>query len=195
MSQLPDQFRSLHGTRRLPFPEPLYHSFRVPSWRCSGGVRRGGGFDEEVAESGERGGFLQGRERFVVADVAGFDECSADVEGVCLIQHRLNQPLHSVFGSTEWPQSRNSQRAARTAEYQITPSASTFTVGVGSFAEVRERELDNVECTPEIRLELISDLIIILVFASANHAIARAIGYDVHPSPMFQALCEDGVDG
>ena len=194
MPQLPHQLCCFDGARRLTFPKPLYHSFRVPCRRCSGGVRGRGGFDEEMTESGERRDFFRGREGFIVADVTGFDERGADVEGVGFVEHRLDQTFHSVLGSTERPQAWNPKGATRAAENQIPPSASTLAIGVGSFAEIRKRKLDYVEGAPKVGLKLVPDLIVILIFASANHTIAGAIGYDVNPAPMFQALFEDGVD-
>ena len=102
MSQLPDQFRSFNGTRRLPFPEPLHHSFRMPRRRRGRGIRSGGRFDEEVSKSRERGSFLERREGIVIADVTGLDECGANAEGVCLIQHALDQSLHGELRGTKW---------------------------------------------------------------------------------------------
>ena len=147
-----------------------------------------------MTESGERGDFFKGRKRFIVADVAGFDKRGADVKGVGFVEHRLNQSFHGVLGSTKWPQAWNPKGTARATEDQIPPSASALAIGVGPFAEISKGKLDYVEGAPEIGLELVSDLIVILVFASTNYTIAGAIGYDVNPAPMFQALFEDGID-
>ena len=202
MAQLPDQLGRLDRARRLPLAEPLDHPLCVAGGAGGGGVRGGGGLDEEMAEDGERGRLVEEsrrrggrRDGFVVADVARFDEGGADVEGVGLVQHALDQSLHRVFGGAEWAQSWDTQGAGCAAEDQVSPSASAVAVGVGPFAEVWEGELDYVEGAPEIRFELVSDLIVILVFASTDDAVARAISYDVHPPPVFQALCEDVIDG
>ena len=127
--------------------------------------------------------------------MARFDERGADVEGVGFVQHRLDQAFHRVLGRAEGSQSRHAEGAARAAEDQVAAAASGVVVRVGAFAEVGEGELDDVECTPEIGLELVPDLVVVLVFARTNHAVARTVRYDVHPAPMFQALLEDGVDG
>ena len=167
----------------------------MPGGRCRGGIRCGSWLDGEVAEGRERGGFLERRERFVVANVPRFDERGADVESIGLVEHRLNQPFHCILGSAERAQSGHTQRAGRATEDQVSAPASAFAVGVGPFPEVGEGELDDVECAPEGRLELVPDLIVVLIFTGANDAVARAISYDVHSSPMFQTLFEDGVDG
>ena len=104
MAELPDELRGPDGARGLPLPEPLDHALRVARRRRGVGVGRRGGLDEEVAEGRERGGLLPGREGFVVADVAGLDERGADVEGVRLVQHRLDQALDGVLGGAEGPQ-------------------------------------------------------------------------------------------
>ena len=52
-----------------------------------------------------------------------------------------------------------------------------------------------MERAPEVGLELVPDLVVVLVLAGADDAVAGAVGDDVHACPMFQALSEDGVDG
>ena len=52
-----------------------------------------------------------------------------------------------------------------------------------------------MECAPEIGLELVPDLVIILIFAGPDDAVTGAIGNDIYSSPMFQALGKDCVDG
>jgi len=55
--------------------------------------------------------------------------------------------------------------------------------------------LQDVQRAPEVGLELVADLVVVLIFARADDAVAGAVGDDVHAAPVGERCFEDGVDG
>lgn len=60
--------------------------------------------------------------------------------------------------------------------------------------EVGQAGMDDVEGAEEVGLELVSDVVVVLVFAGANDAVACAIGDDIDAAPVGDGLLDHGVD-
>ena len=119
-------------------------------------------------------------------------KCSLNIECIDLIQHTLDKSLDRIFGRTKGSEARYTERATRAAEDKISPAFPRLRVAL---AEIRERELDDVERAPEVRLELVADLVFILVLAGADDAVAGTIGDDVEARPVRDAGLDDGANG
>lgn len=124
------------------------------------------------------------------------DERSKDAKRGSLVKHTLHQALDRIFRSAKGSQARHTQRTGCAAEDQIPSSHLAFPfLPSTSFPEVGQRQLDDVQGAPEVRLELIADLVFVLIFARAHDAVAGAVGYDVDAAPVREGLFVDGGDG
>lgn len=54
--------------------------------------------------------------------------------------------------------------------------------------EVGQASVDDVDGAEEVCLELVADVVVILVFAGADDAVAGAVGDDVHTAPVGKGL-------
>ena len=124
--------------------------------------------------------------------MARLHERGFDIERVDFIQHALDQSLDRVLGGAEGAQTRHAERAAGAAENEI--SAPVAGRGI-PLAEIGQRELEDVQCAPEIGLELVADLEFVLVFAGADDAVAGAVGDYVDAGPVRDASFENRVYG
>ena len=119
-------------------------------------------------------------------------ERSFYIKRIDLIQHTLNESLNRILRRTKGSKARHTQRATRAAEDEIPPAFPSLRV---TLPEIRKRELDDVECAPEVGLELVADLVFVLVFAGADNAVAGAVGDDVDARPVRDAGLNDGANG
>ncbi len=123
-----------------------------------------------------------------------FDERGEDAERRGFIEHTLNQSLHSVLCSAKRSQAWHTQRSRCAAKDKIPPADFAPPIVTTALAKVRQRQLNDVEGAPEVRLELVPDLIFVLIFTRTDHAVAGAIGYDVNAAPVGEGYLVDGGD-
>lgn len=183
VGELPDQLGALDGARGLAVAEPLHHALRVQRGRRGVGVGLAGRLDEEVAprRQGVRG---DGRvRRLVAAHEARLDERRLDVEQVDLVRHGLDEALDGVLGRAVGAEPGHAEGAARRAEDEVAPRALR--------AEVRQRRLDDVQRAHEVGLELVPDLVLVLVLARPDHAVAAAVRDDVDAAEALERLLDD----
>ena len=117
--------------------------------------------------------------------MTGLDQCCFDVEDIDLVQHGLYQTLNSVLGRTIRAESRHAKCTSRGREYEV----STRVLG----AEVWEGQLQDMKCSEEVCCELIAQVVVVLVLACCYDAVAGAIRYDIHLTPVLDALLNDLV--
>ena len=84
------------------------------------------------------------------------------VEAVYLVEHRLDETLNSILGRAVGPQARYAKGSSGRGEDEVA-------AGVLG-AKVRERELDDVESAEEVGIELVTEVVVILIFARADYA-------------------------
>lgn len=103
------------------------------------------------------------------------DQTGFDAERVDLVEHALDQAFGRVLGRAVRAQARDAERAGRRREDDV---AAGWLVVIRALrclrAEERQRELDDVQGADEVGLELGADVVVVLVFAGADDAVAGA---------------------
>ena len=209
MPEFPDEMRCFHRARGLFVAEPEEHALCV----CGGGggcfVWLAGGFHQEMTVEGEGGGkvvFIVGSAVAVAAGVivvgvgirhetddiiashmSRFNKGGFDIKTIHLVEHTLHQPLDGIFRRTIRSQPGHPQRSRRRTENQVPPRA--------PLAEMRQRQLNHIQRAGEVGLELIPNIILVLVLAGADDAVAGAIGDHVDASEALDGALDDSLDG
>lgn len=142
-----------------------------------------GRLDEKMAPGGQG---TVARVRFVTSDEPWFDERGLDVERICFIQHSLDEALDGIFAGAVGPQARHAQSAGRRAEDQIPPGLLP--------PEVGQRRVDDVQRAHEVGLELVAQIVLVLVLARPDDAVARAVCDHVDAAKLVHDLPEDAID-
>lgn len=94
--------------------------------------------------------------------MSGFHKGGFYVETVDLVQHGLDKPFDSVLGGAIGSKTWDAESTGCGREDEVAARI------LG--AEVREGELNDVQCAKEIRIELIAKIVLVLVFTWANYA-------------------------
>lgn len=63
-----------------------------------------------------------------------------------------------------------------------------------SGSEIRQAGVEDVDGAEEVCLELVADIVVILVFAGSNDAVAGTIGDDVDAAKVVDRLLDHGID-
>lgn len=180
MAELPDQFRALDRARRLSIIQPLDNTLGMAGGATRARIRGTGGLDPEMAVALKARGLGGPVEGLVEPHVARLDQRGLDIEDVDLVQHALDQALDGVLGRAIGPQAGHAERARGGREDQV--------AAVGLGAEVREGELQDVEGAEHVGRELVAQVVVVLVFAGADDAVACAVCNYVNASPSLYAL-------
>src|SRR5271156_3130264 len=117
MTQLPDQLRRLHSTRRLVVPYPMQHPLRMCSWRRGAPIRFAGRLDTEVPECWQSAIPIDCLAIDVVAPhMARLNERGFDIETINFVQHAFDQSFHCILRRAIRPKAGNAKRTTRRAE-------------------------------------------------------------------------------
>ena len=98
----------------------------------------------------------------VQSHVPWFYQRSFNVEAIDFVEHGFDEALYGVLCSTVGPKTRDTECTGYGREDEVA-------TGVLS-AEVREGKLDDVKGAEEVRVELVAEVVVVLVFTCANHA-------------------------
>lgn len=70
-----------------------------------------------------------------------------------------------------------------------------LTLGWLTSTEIGEAGAEDVDGAEEVSLELVADVVVVLVFACADDAVAGAVGDDVDAAPVGDGLLDHIFDG
>lgn len=127
----------------------------------------------------------------IATEEPGFDERGFDVEGVGFVEHALHETFYCVLRRAVRSQARDAEGARGAAEDEVTTAYEfrlfwalvfLFEIGGGRLVtspKVRQTGMDDVYSADEVGLELAADVVVILVLAGADDAVAGAVGDDV----------------
>lgn len=108
------------------------------------------------------------------------------MEGIRFIQHGLDEALDGVLAGAVGPQAGHAQGAGRGAEDEV---------AAGLLApEVGQRGVDDVQRAHEVGLELVAQIVLVLVLARADDAVARAVCDHVDAPQLVHNVPEDAID-
>lgn len=143
----------------------------------------------------------------VAPQMPWLDERGFDVKGVGFVEHAFDETFDGVLGGTVGPQARDAEGAGRAAEDEVAPSyrlLRLFRALVFLFhpcgrragragSEVGQAGVEDVDGSEEVGLELIADVVIVLIFAGTDDAVAGADGDDIDAAEMGNGLLDHSV--
>jgi hypothetical protein len=106
--------------------------------------------------------------------VPWFYEGGFDSESVDFVEHAFYQAFGGVFSRAVRTETRDAEGAGSRRENEVAAGVGAFPAFGSLLAEVGEGEVEDVEGTEEVGVELGAQIEGVLVFAGADYAVAGA---------------------